>query len=331
MDLQLRGRRAIVTGGSRGIGFAVAEALAVEGADVAVVSRGADALQTAAGKLSVHGGRVVAVVADTTDDDAVRAMVASVIGELGGVDILVNSAAQPASSGVTPTLATLTDEAMHRELDTKLLGYLRCARAVAPHMQAAGWGRIISISGLNARQAGSISGSVRNVAVAAMTKNIADELGPYGINCTVVHPGTTRTERTPRLLQTRAEASGLTAQETEAEIASSISIGRIVTAAEVAAQDFNARFRDRIPPTDIPEVTLTAPAAGLVSTQALKLAGLVQSSSEADRLIAQGGVKVDGERLSDRKMVFATGETYTVQVGKLKIYRIKIKNNNSLA
>ncbi len=235
MDLQLRGKRAIVTGGSRGIGFAIAESLAVEGADVAIVSRGVDALQEAAAKLSVHGGRVVAVAADTTDDEAVRDMVASVVDELGGVDILVNSAAQPASSGATPTLETLTDEALLGELDTKLLGYLRCARAVAPHMKAAGWGRIISISGLNARQAGSIPGSVRNVAVAAMTKNIADELGPYGINCTVVHPGTTVTERTPWLLETRAAAKGVAPHDIEAELASSVSIGRLVTGAEVAA------------------------------------------------------------------------------------------------
>ena len=74
----------------------------------------------------------------------------------------------------------------------------------------------------------------------------------------------------------------------------------------------------------MPEQSLKAPPGGLVSTQALKQAGLVNSSSEAERLIAQGGVKVNGERLSDRKMVFAAGETYLVQVGKLKIARIKI-------
>jgi tyrosyl-tRNA synthetase len=90
--------------------------------------------------------------------------------------------------------------------------------------------------------------------------------------------------------------------------------------AEAAGQEFNARFRDRALPTDIPEQSLKGP---MVSTQVLKQAGLVGSSSEADRLIAQGGVKVNGERLSDRKMVFATGETYLVQVGKLKIARIK--------
>ncbi len=95
-------------------------------------------------------------------------------------------------------------------------------------------------------------------------------------------------------------------------------------AAEVAAREFNARFRDRALPTDIAEQSLKAPPGGLVSTQALKQAGLVNSSSEAERLIAQGGVRVNGERLSDRKMVFAAGETYLVQVGKLKIARIKI-------
>src|SRR3954452_24135236 len=103
MDLQLRGKRAIVTGGSRGIGLAIADALAVEGADVAIVSRGSRALQDAAGRLSVHGTRIVAVTADTTDDEQVRDMVASVVAELGGVDILVNCAATPASSGPTPT------------------------------------------------------------------------------------------------------------------------------------------------------------------------------------------------------------------------------------
>jgi tyrosyl-tRNA synthetase len=92
-------------------------------------------------------------------------------------------------------------------------------------------------------------------------------------------------------------------------------------AAETAAQDFNARFRDRTLPSDIPEQSLKGP---MISTQLLKQAGLVNSSSEADRLIAQGGVKVNGERLSDRKMVFAAGETYLVQVGKLKIARIRI-------
>ena len=95
-------------------------------------------------------------------------------------------------------------------------------------------------------------------------------------------------------------------------------------AAERAASEFNARFREGALPADIPEVTLKAPQAGLVATQVLRMAGLAPSSSEANRLIAQGGVRIDGERVSDRTLVLATGKAYLVQVGKLKVCRIKI-------
>jgi tyrosyl-tRNA synthetase len=94
-------------------------------------------------------------------------------------------------------------------------------------------------------------------------------------------------------------------------------------AAEKAARDFDLRFREGVLPGEIPEVILKASPAGLVTTQVLKLSGLASSSSEANRLIEQGGVRVDGERVSDRARVFATG-TYLVQVGKLKAYRVKI-------
>lgn len=235
MDLQLRGRRAVVTGASRGIGLAVADALAAEGADVALVARGLDGLRSAAGRVARHGGRVVAVGADTRDDDAVRAMAARVTAELGGIDVLVNAAARPAGAGPVPSLADLTDDALREEIETKVLGYLRCARAVAPGMAAQGWGRIVNISGLNARQSGSLVGSVRNVAVAALTKNLADELGPAGINVTVVHPGITVTERTPALLAARAVAEGVDEQVVADRLSAATSIGRLVTAEEVAA------------------------------------------------------------------------------------------------
>src|SRR4051794_26146847 len=204
MDLQLSGKRAIVTGGSRGIGLAVAHRLAGEGASVALVARDAARLAEAAVEVRAHGTEVVVRPTDTTDDAAVRAMVDDVVAAWGGVDVLVNAAARPASSGPVPSLADLSDDALRVELETKVLGYLRCARAVAPHMAAAGWGRIINVSGLNARISGSLVGSVRNVAVVAMTKNLADELGPAGITVTVVHPGTTVTEALPQRLADRA-------------------------------------------------------------------------------------------------------------------------------
>ncbi|MHA6792349.1 SDR family NAD(P)-dependent oxidoreductase [Pseudonocardia bannensis] len=234
MDLRLSGRRAVVTGGSRGIGFAVADALAAEGVDVALVARTAETLQKAAAQVSRHGRRAVALVADTADDDAVRAMVRTAAEQLGGLDILVNAAARPAGSGPVPDLAGLTDDDLRVELETKLLGYLRCARAVAPYMLEQGWGRIINISGLNARKSVSLVGSVRNVAVAAMTAALAEELGPHGVNVTVVHPGLTVTERTPGVIADRARARGVTEGEARAQLDATTTVGRLITAEEVA-------------------------------------------------------------------------------------------------
>jgi NAD(P)-dependent dehydrogenase (short-subunit alcohol dehydrogenase family) len=161
------------------------------------------------------GRHVIAAPADTGDDASVAAMVGQVVAQLGGVDILVNAAATPATG------APFTDDDLEAEINVKVRGYLRCARAVAPLMTAAGWGRIINISGLAARQTGTVVGSVRNVAVAAMTKNLADELGAHGVNVTVVHPGLTQTERAIDPELERAAAAG-------------VSIGRIITADEVA-------------------------------------------------------------------------------------------------
>ena len=101
-------------------------------------------------------------------------------------------------------------------------------------MQAKGWGRIVNISGLAARNTGNAIGSMRNVAVAAMTKNLADELGPQGIHVTVVHPGLTRTERTAPLVAARAAARGVAPELVEAEMAAGNSIQHFVDASEVA-------------------------------------------------------------------------------------------------
>lgn len=235
MDLQLRGRRALITGGSRGIGLAAARALAAEGADVAIAARDPGRLDSAAAALRADFGvRVASAVVDTGDDASVRDAVAAVVAELGGIDILVNNAAQPGGQTPPPALAQITDEAFYADVNVKVLGYLRCAREVAPGMIERGWGRIINVSGLAARQTGSIIGSIRNVSVAALTKNLADELGRHGITVTVVHPGLTRTEATPGVIAARASAHGGDEAQVEARMSSRIAIGRIVDASEVA-------------------------------------------------------------------------------------------------
>ena len=235
MDLQLHGKCAIVTGGSRGIGKAVAKGLAQEGVDVALVARDESALSAAAAEIaSVTGRRIFALAADTGNDSSVRSMVQRAVESLGRVDILVNAAAKPGGQGPVPRLAEITDELFFEDMNVKVMGYLRCAREIAPHMQAAGWGRVVNISGLAARMSNSAIGSMRNVAVAAMTKNLADELGPFGINVTIVHPGITRTEKTPGVIAARAQATGRSPEEIEKEMAGGNALRHLITAEEVA-------------------------------------------------------------------------------------------------
>jgi NAD(P)-dependent dehydrogenase (short-subunit alcohol dehydrogenase family) len=237
MDLELKDKRALVTGGSRGIGKAIARALAMEGADVALLARNEERLAAAAAELSQASGRqVVTVVADTTDDEAMTRAIGEAARALGGgIDILVNAAAEPGGYAAPPRLGEITGEFFQREMDVKVMGYIRAAREVAPHMRARGWGRIINISGLAARQTGNTVGSMRNVAVAALTKNLADELGPSGINVNVVHPGLTRTERSATLVAAQAKAQGVSEQTVLQRMAEANSIRHLVDAAEVAS------------------------------------------------------------------------------------------------
>ena len=235
MDLELTGRTAIVTGGSRGIGKAVARELALEGVTVAIVARGQDYLEATASEIAGEASqRIVPITADTSNDESVSAMVRRGMESLGRIDILVNCTAKAGGQGPVPPLQDITTELLWYDVNVKVMGYLRCAREVAPHMREQGFGRIINISGLAARQSGSTIGSIRNVAVAALTKNLADELGPHGINVTVVHPGTTRTENTPGVLAAQAESQGISTEEVEHRMAQANSVHRVITAREVA-------------------------------------------------------------------------------------------------
>jgi NAD(P)-dependent dehydrogenase (short-subunit alcohol dehydrogenase family) len=235
MDLDLKGKAAVVTGGSRGIGKAIAFELAREGAEVAIVARGAAALEASAAQISQQVGRAIkAVPADTGDDASVKAMVAAVLSAFGRIDILVNCAAQPAGQSKPPTLAQITTEALWADVNVKVMGYIRAAREVAPAMAAQGGGRIINISGLAARSTGSIIGSIRNISVAALTKNLAEELGPQGITAVCVHPGLTRTEKTPEVVERRAAAQGVSAADIEKQMAGSNLVGKLITAEEIA-------------------------------------------------------------------------------------------------
>ena len=235
MDLELEGRVAIVTGGSRGIGLAIGRVLAAEGAKVALVARNKAALDAAAAEISGQGGGAAKGFAcDTTDDAAVKGMVADVIAAFGRIDILVNCAAKPSGQTRPPTLGEITTEEFWDHMNTKVMGYLRTAREVAPYMIRQGSGRIVNVSGLGAKHVGTTIGSIRNVGVAALTKNLADELAQHGIQAVCVHPGLVRTEATPGVVAAQAKAQGVSEAEIEKRMAGRNLVKRIVTAEEIA-------------------------------------------------------------------------------------------------
>jgi len=220
MDLQLAGKRAIVTGASRGIGKAIALALAQEGVDVVTARNLGPLIEAAAELATVTGRQIIPIVADTGDDASIKALVEGAVGALGGVDILINNAATPGGASPAGRLEEITSQGLLDDVNIKVAGYLRTAQAVAPHLVSSGWGRIINIGGLAARNTGHYVASIRNGAVSALTKNLADELGAKGITVVAIHPGGTRTEKTT--------------PDQEQRLAGSNSIGRVVDAADIA-------------------------------------------------------------------------------------------------
>ncbi|MGW2570000.1 SDR family NAD(P)-dependent oxidoreductase [Streptomyces sp. NPDC001537] len=233
MDLELSGRVAIVTGGSLGIGKAVTRELASEGADVVITARRLPALEATAKEIEAETGRrVVPIISDTTDTGSVRDMVRAAAEELGRVDILVNGAAAP-SGLVRNSVEDADPELLLADINTKVVGYFRCAQAVTPYMKENGFGRIVNIGGLTGRSSHALSG-MRNLAVVHMTKALSDQLGPYGITVNTVHPGVVETEHIHELYEKEAAKRGITAAEVEADFAARTPIRRVLEAQEVA-------------------------------------------------------------------------------------------------
>jgi NAD(P)-dependent dehydrogenase (short-subunit alcohol dehydrogenase family) len=234
MDLELTGRPALVTGGSRGIGRAIARALLREGALVAVASRDPRQNEAAVAALAAEtGGTVMGLIGDIARPDDGERLVAEAARAFGGLQILVNAAGR-VSGDAREDVEAVEESLIRQDFEEKVLGYFRMSRAAIPYMQRAGYGRIISLSGNAARTAGAVSAGIRNAAVIHMTKTLARAYGRDNIMCHALCPAVTLTERVRERLSRQAEAEGIPYEAILAREARHHAIGRLVTADEVA-------------------------------------------------------------------------------------------------
>jgi NAD(P)-dependent dehydrogenase (short-subunit alcohol dehydrogenase family) len=235
MDLALAGKRAIVTGGTGGIGIAIARQLALEGVRTAVCSRSLRRAADAIAALDVPdaAGLLRPAEVELKDPASVAAMVDGVAAAFGGVDIVVNSGSE-VSGNVAEDFAHITDDLVLSSFEDKVVGILRVCRGAVPLMRAQGYGRIINLAGSTAREAGSIAAGARNSAVVNLTKALAWELGRDGITVNAIHPFTTITGNLGPRLERMAARRDRTAEDHLTAISARTSLGRLVTAEEIA-------------------------------------------------------------------------------------------------
>ncbi len=210
-SFDLTGKVALITGGSRGIGEAIARAYARAGAAVAVASRKFENVQPVAEAINASGGRAIAIACHTGDRAQILAAIARVVDELGGLDIAVNNAATNPHFG---PLLSATEEMWDKTLQVNVKGYFNVAQAVAPIMRARGGGKIInlaSIAGLTPARAMGVY-SVSKAAVIMLTRALAAELGPQGIQVNAIAPGVIHTRFSTALWSNDALASAVTAK-----------------------------------------------------------------------------------------------------------------------
>jgi 3-oxoacyl-[acyl-carrier protein] reductase len=233
METGLRGKVAMVSGASKGIGRAVAEQLAAEGAHLSICARSAPPLQTAAREIEAkHGVGCLPCPADLARGEDIQRWVGATVERFGGVDVLVNNAGA-AQGG--PFL-TVPDQAWLESWQLKLFGYIRVAREVFPHLVRRGGGRVVNVIGIAGVQPmeNYMIGGAANAALLNFTKSLADEGAPHGILVTGVNPGPIRTERWDGMVAKWSAAKGVTPAEAERAILSGVPLRRPGTSDEVA-------------------------------------------------------------------------------------------------
>lgn len=233
MNLDLNGKVAVITGGSQGIGKAIAQELLQEGAHVVVIARNADQLaQTAQEITPGTSGRLATYSADMTQAAKIDAALAFARAHFGRIDILVNNA----GSSPMGRIAETTDATWEKSLQLKLMGYVRCARNVIPEMRDRRWGRIINIIGRSGHQprAAYLTGGAVNAALLNFTLALAEECAPDNVLVTGVNPGPVQTTRWDTLISQGAAIAGTDTSKANAAAVASVSLGRVGRPEEIS-------------------------------------------------------------------------------------------------
>ncbi|MDX9864661.1 MAG: SDR family oxidoreductase [Anaerolineaceae bacterium] len=256
MDLNLTGKTALVTGSSRGLGFAVAHLLAVEGANIVINGRNPDTLEDARLRIEKETGSLAAAV---TGDLSLPAMPAAIVKQAaeiwGGLDILVTNAGGPPPG----SFESLDDDAWDLSIQLSLMSHVRLIRAALPYLKDSSAASVLAIASYSVKQPIPklvLSNSVRSATI-GLIKTLALEIGGQGIRFNAILPGWTNTERVTELLQARAAANGTTVQQEMDQQMLDSPLGRMATPEEFA----NAA------------VFLTSPAASYITGHMLTVDG----------------------------------------------------------
>jgi 3-oxoacyl-[acyl-carrier protein] reductase len=224
MDLGLRGKKAAITGSSQGIGYAIAEALAKEGCNVALCARGEERLNKAVRDMQAHGVNAFGIMADLSSEAGCKAFVDQAVEKLGGLDILVNNV-----GGMIPgRLDTLTPEQWENVLNVNLMACVYTTKHAVEHLKKARHARILNVSGVSGTQLlpGALTTTIPNTGIIGFSKLMAGELGPNGITVNNICPGLTNTESWGPRAEAMAKVRGVTADEVRAGIAAQTLLGR---------------------------------------------------------------------------------------------------------
>src|SRR5437773_6054330 len=233
MEIRLDGRTAVVTGGSKGLGLAIAEEYARSGADVAILARDQGTLDEAKARIeaSARGRKIAAISCDVSKADAIRRTYDQIMSEFGKIDIYVNNAGQ-STRGPSETL---TDEMWQADLDLKLFAQIRFCRLVFPQMKQRRWGRIISVLNIGAKAPGADSAptSISRAAQLAFTKVLSQEGAPYNVLANSLHVGVIVSDQIVR--RHRREGTNVSLEDFIAQAGRGVPLGRMGRAEEFAS------------------------------------------------------------------------------------------------